>query len=368
MTFAAKSNRDRRSSLAVAPTLLFIAILIAVPAVAQQDAGGLIVSVRDPNGAAVPGAAVIVTNVDTNQTAEGVTNETGDFTASPLRPGRYKASVKREGFTTALSQVVTVGAQQIPRLEMNLAVGNVSESVNVTGQATLLQTVDVSKEMTVSGTLKDELPVLDRNYHQLSKLMVGVTSGTPNNARDRFGGSVSASGIKTTQTRFSLDGVDNTSYNQNLQSGRTFAIAPSMDSIAEFTVQTNAYSAEFGGGGGAAVTVITKSGGNQLHGAVFEYRQGSDVNANSFFNNARVETEPLPFRSVWRRGWRSGISTEGLRWTQSLLLLCRLRTDAAPLAIQLHRADDRQPGAGSRGLLGRSADLRPDQRAAVLRK
>ena len=268
-------------------TLFLLATFACLNLLAQQDTGGLVVSVRDPNGSVVQGAKVVVTNIDTNQTIEGITNDAGDHTASPLRPGRYKATVQQAGFQTALSEVVNVGAQQIPRVEIKLVVGNVTESITVAASVTALQTVDVSMQTTVSGTLKNELPVLDRDYNQLSKLTVGVTPGTPNNARDRFGGGFSASGIKTTQTRYTLDGIDNTSYNQNIQSGRTFAIIPSMDSIAEFNVQTNAFSAEFGGGGGAAVTVITKSGTNRLHGSVFEYRQGSDVNANSFFNNAR---------------------------------------------------------------------------------
>ena len=112
---------------------------------AQQDAGGLLVSVRDPKGAVVPDARVAVTNVDTNQTTEGITIEAGDFTASPLRPGRYRATVKREGFQTAISEVVSVGAQQTPRVEITLVVGSVSESVTVLASATLLQTADVSK-------------------------------------------------------------------------------------------------------------------------------------------------------------------------------------------------------------------------------
>ena len=282
--FRRSSSRGFTRALAACCLLPAVASLALF---AQQDAGGLVVSVRDPNAAAVPAAKVVVTNVDTNQTMEGTTIDTGDYTASPLRPGRYKATVQREGFQTAVSEIVNVGAQQIPRLEIRLAVGSLSESVTVAASVSALQTVDVSKQTTISGTLKTELPVLDRDYNQLSKLAVGVTSGTPNNARDRFGAGFSASGIKTTQTRYTLDGTDNTSYNQNVQSGRTFAIIPSMDSIAEFTVQTNAFSAEFGGGGGAAVTVITKGGTNQLHGSLYEYRQGSDVNANSFFNNAR---------------------------------------------------------------------------------
>ncbi|MBI1789497.1 MAG: TonB-dependent receptor [Acidobacteria bacterium] len=262
---------------------------------AQQDTGGLQVGVRDPKGAIVPGARVTVTNADTGAVVRGVTGDTGDFTASPLQPGRYRASVQQDGFQTAVSEVVPVGAQQIPRLQITLVVGSLSESVTVTATAALLQTVDVSKAHTVSGTIKDELPISDRNFNQLSKLMVGVTASTPNQGRDRFGGGFSVSGIKTTQTRFTLDGIDNNSYNQDIESGRTFAIAPSMDSIAEFTVSTNSFSAEFGGGGGAAVTVITKGGGNRLHGSLFEYRQGSDVNANSFFNNAR-KVKLSPYR------------------------------------------------------------------------
>src|SRR5689334_1856384 len=138
-------------------------LLCLLPAMVfpQQDSGGLVVSVRDPNGALVPGAKIVVTNVDTNQRFEGVTIDTGDFTVSPLRPGRYQATVQREGFQTVVSEAISVGAQQIPRLEIRLAVGSVNESVTVTAGSTLLQTVDVSKQNTVSGVIKNELPVLD---------------------------------------------------------------------------------------------------------------------------------------------------------------------------------------------------------------
>jgi hypothetical protein len=230
---------------------------------------------------------VIVTNVDTNQTVEGVTNATGDLIVSPLRPGRYTSIVRMTGFKRVLSESVSVGAQQIPQLVINLELGSVEESVSVTVAATVLQTVDSSKNVVLSGTLKNDLPILDRNYNQLSLLTVGVTQATPVAGRAFAGAAFSAAGIKTTQTRYQLDGIDNTNYNQNEQSGRNFMIIPDPDSIVEFTVQTSAYSAEFGGGGGASVTVVTKGGGNQLHGSAYEYRQGSDLNANDFFNNAK---------------------------------------------------------------------------------
>src|SRR5258708_20971675 len=116
---------------------ILLALLTVATLSGQQDAGGLIISVRDPNGAVVPGAGIVVTNVATNQTLKGVTTGTGDFTVSPLRPGRYQATIRHTGFTTATSQIVTVGAQQIPRLDIALVVGSVTETVNVTAEATL---------------------------------------------------------------------------------------------------------------------------------------------------------------------------------------------------------------------------------------
>src|SRR5256885_1741703 len=105
---------------------LLICLAMAICAWAQQDSGGLVINVRDPNGAVVPGAKVTVTNIDTNQKFPGTTIDTGDFTASPLRPGRYKATVQREGFQTVVSEAIEVGAQQIPRLDIRLVVGSVT--------------------------------------------------------------------------------------------------------------------------------------------------------------------------------------------------------------------------------------------------
>ena len=222
---------------------------------AQQDMGGLNVGVRDPNGEVVPGAKVVVTNADTNQTVIGATPATGDLIVSPLRPGRYTATVEMSGFKTATSEIVSVGAQQIPQVVIKLEIGKVSQTVSVTAAATVLQTVDASKGVAISGALKNDLPILDRDYNQLSLLTVGVTESTPEGLAFS-GAAFSAAGQKTTQTRYQLDGIDNTNYDQNEDNGRDFMIIPDPDSIAEFSVQTNAYSAEFGGGGAAFGAII----------------------------------------------------------------------------------------------------------------
>jgi hypothetical protein len=122
-----------------------VCTLACLTAFAQQDMGGLNVGVRDPNGAVVPGAKVVVTNVDTNQTVNGATPATGDLIVSPLRPGRYTATVEMAGFKTAISEIVSVGAQQIPQVVIKLEIGKVSQTVSVTAAATVLQTVDASK-------------------------------------------------------------------------------------------------------------------------------------------------------------------------------------------------------------------------------
>ncbi|MCZ2076597.1 MAG: carboxypeptidase-like regulatory domain-containing protein [Bryobacterales bacterium] len=284
---------------------LTAAFVFSMQSVAQQDSGSLHLRVLDANGGVVPEAHVTITSQETNLTASGMTSTIGEFIASPLRPGLYRAVVKRPGFQTAVSERIAIAAQRMAWLEIRLRPGELREVITVSATAPLLQALDVSKSQIFSGILKNELPLSDRTFNHLSKLMVGVTPSTPNNGRDRFGGGFSVSGIKTTQTRFSLDGIDNNSYNQDIESGRTFAILPSLDSIAEFAVQTNAFSAEFGYGGGAAVTVITKSGGNRFHGSAFEYRQGSDVNANSFFNNAR-RIPRSPYRLDQYGGTASG--------------------------------------------------------------
>src|SRR5439155_21677436 len=195
---ASKGGYAMRSVVAVV-IVVFAGLLLFGPALAQQDAGGLIVSVTDPDGAAVPNARVAVRNVDTNAAVTGSTNALGLWTASPLRPGHYQATVEKEGFRKAVADAVSVGVQETPRVAIALSIGSVTESVTVAAEATTLQTVDVSKGQQISGALKDELPLADRNYGSLAKLTVGVVSVTPT-VRDGAGtGAFSAHGVRQSQ-------------------------------------------------------------------------------------------------------------------------------------------------------------------------
>ena len=267
--------------------LLCVLLLAGVRAHSQQDSGGILVAVTDSSGASVSNAAVTVTNNGTQAQLRGGTNDIGTWTASPLLPGDYSVKVTLTGFRTAVVEHVTVVIQQNTRVAVSLVVGNVQDSVEVSAEPPLLQTEDISAGQTISGVLKDELPVSDRDFNRLAVLTVGVNYSTPSGPRDTASGAFSANGVSQYQNNYILDGTDNNSYDQNINEGRTFAIEPSLDAISEFKVETNAYSAEFGRDGGAVINVITKSGSNQFHGSAYEFFQTSDFNTNDFFNNAQ---------------------------------------------------------------------------------
>ena len=261
-------------------------LLAGGPIFAQQDSGGIVVTVKDASGAAVANASATVVNNGTQARSEGKTNEIGAWNATPLSPGDYRVTVSQTGFQNAVADHVIVQIQQNTRLSITLKVGTTNETMVVQAQAPLLQTEDVSVGQTISGVIKDDLPVSDRDFNRLAVLTVGVNYSTPSGPRDTASGAFSANGISQYQNNYILDGTDNNSYDQNINEGRTFAIEPSLDAISEFSVLTNAYSAEFGRDGGAVVIVNTKSGTNQLHGSAYEYFQTSDFNTNDFFNNA----------------------------------------------------------------------------------
>jgi len=146
---------------------------------AQQDSGGILVTVKDASGAAVANASATVTNNGTQAVSEGKTNAIGVWNANPLPAGDYRVSVSQAGFETSVAEHVIVQIQQDTRLPMTLKVGSTNDSVLVQAQAPLLQTEDVSLGQTITGAIKDDLPVSDRDFNRLAILTVGVNYSTP---------------------------------------------------------------------------------------------------------------------------------------------------------------------------------------------
>lgn len=321
-------------------------LLAGVRVYSQQDSGGILVAVTDTSGATVNGAAVTVTNNGTQAQLHGSTNDIGTWAANPLPPGDYRVNVTSPGFRMAVVEHVIVEIQQSTRVPVSLTLGNVQDSVVVSAEPLALQTEDVTVGQTISGVLKDELPVSDRDFNRLAVLTVGVNYSTPSGPRDTASGGFSANGISQYQNNYILDGTDNNSYDQNINEGRTFAIEPSLDAIAEFKVETNAYSAEFGRDGGAVINVITKSGSNQFHGSGYEFFQTSDFNTNDYFNNAQSIPKTDYTKNIF------GAAAGGPVWLPRLYN----GRDRTFFFADFERQPYRSPGTVNRGLIPTQAE------------
>lgn len=236
--------------------------------------------VADPTGAAVPGARVIAINPATNETRITDTSETGTYTIGPLRIGTYNLTVEKEGFRKAAWTGIGVSAQDRVRADFRLEVGQMTESVNVTAEAPLLNAETATIAHVVQERSIRQLPLNGRNFQQLAWMTAGVMPST--RSRDRESG-FNAHGQPITQNNFIIDGVDNNNNIMGMQDRKAQVVIPSLDAVAEFKVQTSNYSAEFGRNSGAVMIVNLKSGTNEFHGTAYNYLRNDTTDARDTF-------------------------------------------------------------------------------------
>src|SRR6476659_1414687 len=264
-------------------------------AVHSQTFGGLSGEVRDAQGAAVPTAEVSLTNVETNVSRKTVTNEAGVYSFPSLPPGQYDARVAKSGFKTATRNGIEIQVQQNARIDFDLSLGSVSETVEVSASAQLLSTENATVGTVVENKRIVELPLNGRNYLQLVSLSPNVSYGFGNagQAGSRQGGeranqNISVAGQRSYFNNFTLDGVNNTDPNFN-----TYVIQPSIDALQEFKVQTGVYPAEFGRQA-TQINVSTKPGTNDYHGTLFEFLRNDKLDAKNYaFTTARPPKDPF---------------------------------------------------------------------------
>ena len=238
----------------------------------SQTLGEITGRVTDASSAAVPGAAITLTNVATNAVRATISTDAGDYTFPSISPGSYVVKTEHPGFKTATSNNVEVQVQQTVRLDIALQVGQVNESVEVSAAADLLQSENSSVGTVIENKGVTELPLNGRQYLNLVALSANVNTLSPASGQagsreggDRAAQSISAGGQRIMFDYFTLDGVTNTDPDFN-----TYVVLPSIDAIQEFKVQTGVYPAEFGHEA-SQINVLTKSGGNAYHGALFEF-------------------------------------------------------------------------------------------------
>jgi hypothetical protein len=278
----------------VSATVLLFAVL---PALTQTSTTGAIRgTVTDPQGGLIPNAAVTIKSEGTAATRTVSTDKDGQYTVGLLPPGTYKTSFTAPGFKTEVPSAITVVVTETARLDVKLVLGNASETVEVTSLAPALQVENSTLGTVVDGGVIRELPLTSRNYTQVLTLSAGITSDL-NNAATLGKGSpdVYTNGASSISNNFHMDGADI----NNWGSGRAGDFVqqagipiPSPDALQEFKIQTTNYDAGFGRDAGANVDVVTKTGTNQFHGALWEFFRNDIFNANDTF--LKIAGRPRP--------------------------------------------------------------------------
>ncbi|MBK5294639.1 MAG: TonB-dependent receptor [Acidobacteriia bacterium] len=269
--------------------------LILSSAAFAQTLGEITGVVRDQTGAVVAGAEVTATNIGTNSTRTTLSNEAGIYSFPALTPGMYTIKVEKPGFKSVSRPNIELQVQMVARIDIDMTVGQVSESVEVSAQAALLTSETATVGTVIENKRIVELPLNGRNALSLAALSPNVSFGFPNagQADSRQGGiraaqSISIAGQRAQYNHFTLDGVENTDPNFN-----TFVVLPSVDALQEFKVQTGIYPAEFGRGA-SQVNMSTKSGTNDYHGTLFEFLRNEKLDAKNYaFTAARPPKDPF---------------------------------------------------------------------------
>src|SRR5436853_2049932 len=286
------TNYNRRLPLLGVLALVCLLALSSQLASAQVVFGSVVGNVTDGTGAAIPGASIKITMTVTNDSRTMQTNELGSYTIATVTPGTYQVEIAKEGFRAFFAQNVLVNPNNIVRVDAQLQVGAVSERLEVSATAALLQTdrADIHAEVTAQDLTT--LPQANRTYSGLLELVPGTTppagqlsGGTNNPSKSE---TFSFNGTGTSASTVRIEGVNAL----NFWSTSAQSFVPSIEAIQEVNVATNAQDAEQGLSGGASVNVQLKSGTNALHGGMYWYNATSATEANNFFANASSIPKP----------------------------------------------------------------------------
>jgi hypothetical protein len=260
-----------------------MALLFGAAAIfwAQNPTATLVGSVTDPSGSMVVGAKVEIRNSATNEVRKVQSDQKGEFLAPNLAPGTYEVNVSKEGFRTLRQAHLELQLDQEARIEFHLEVGSVTETVEVTASVPLVNTENAVKGDVVVSAEMVEMPLDGRDFTDLAMLAPGVL---PNSQLgDTRGGPMAINGARADNTNYLIDGINN----QSPQTGQP-QVKPNLDAIQEFKMQTTGYSAESGRLAGGVMNVVLKSGGNQFHGALFEFLRNNIFDARNFFDQTKA--------------------------------------------------------------------------------
>jgi hypothetical protein len=270
-------------------------ILSISPFVFGQVNASLTGLVKDPSDAVLAEVKVTAVHKATNIARSTLTDASGYYLFASLPVGEYSVTAERTGFQRATNELVLETAQKA-RQDFTLAVGSVETTITVEATAPQLSTSDASLGSVVDNNYVSQYPLLLRSWDDLLSLVAGVQGNryTEQGGGTSFGrtGGFNVHGVRSLQNNFILDGIDNNSVSENVQELTSQAVRPSVDTIQEFKIITNPYSAEYGRAPGAAIVVTTKGGTNGFHGLLYEYLRNRKLDANDFFSNRNRLSKP----------------------------------------------------------------------------
>ncbi|HZV60682.1 MAG TPA: carboxypeptidase regulatory-like domain-containing protein, partial [Candidatus Eremiobacteraceae bacterium] len=267
---------------------------------AQNAAGRILGNVTDPSGAAIGNANVTVTNVATQIAQQTSTDKDGFYQILALPIGNYRVVITKDGFQQQAFENQTLQINQSLRVDAKLVLGQKNEIVEVREQIDTVETVNPTVGATVTGRAITDSPLNGRNVLDLAKLQPGVTEANPDDTsgggNGNNAGKYNIAGARADSVTFLLDGGIN---NEIL--GNNVVFNPNPDTIEEFRILENNYTAEYGRNGGGIITEVVKSGTNQWHGSAFDFIRNDAFNANTFFNKSNPDPAKRSPREVLKR-------------------------------------------------------------------
>ncbi len=259
-------------------------VFAALACLAQTETGQITGTISDPTGGVVAGAKVTIRSTTTGLTRDAVSGARGDFAFTNIQPGRFEVVVTSPGFNT-LRQTVNVAPGAPSVVDAKLTVGQESTAIQVTEDATQVNTESQTVSTTINQEQMSNLPSLTRNPYDFMAVTGNVSNAT---GTTRGANGYAINGQRASSTNVLLDGSAN-----NDEFNATVGQQVPLDSVQEFSILTNTFTAEFGRASGGIVNVVTKSGGNAFHGSLYEYNRVSKLASNSFDNNANSIPNPI---------------------------------------------------------------------------
>jgi hypothetical protein len=286
-------NGKKNNKVRFGTTILYV---LMMPALWASDGGSLLGTVTDPNGAAIPGAMVTATETATAVKRSIATDDRGLYSFQNLPVGRYDVQVEAPGFQPLRRTGIVIDVDSKIVVDASLAIGERTEAVTVSESATHVETVETQMGEVITGKQMTAVPLISRSFTDLLALQSGVvpvtslTSDTQQDvgvsafspSGDLNPGTISINGQREFANSFVLNGSD---VEEDVNMGA--AIVPNLDSIAEFRILTSNFDAEYGEFSGGQIEVVTKSGGNEFHGDVFEFLRNTDLDARNYFSPTR---------------------------------------------------------------------------------